>query len=228
MTRILVITLLVFLISAVASAQNCGAGLPCGPLPWDLPSYPELESPTPGSVIVDTNPNPVPTNTPTNTFTPTSTPTMTPSNTPTPTNTLTLTPTLSPTNTWTPTSTSTPTLTPTATDTPFFGSDEIGDPLSTAEGFVGTDTPITNAEGTAIAFDDVMAQVGQASVLLGYIRGIDTNVFGPFTPLVVPAMVLFTVSVLMGAGKVITTVIAIVVGFVRRLIELILAFIPGW
>lgn len=55
--------------------SNCGNGLPCGPVPWRLPSYPVIESPTPvlryeeyGAVITAT-PSPTPTLTPTATAT---------------------------------------------------------------------------------------------------------------------------------------------------------------
>jgi len=60
---------------------ECGQGLPCGPLPWRLPSWPNLQSPTPfPTVLIE--------QTLTATYTPggptvTPTPTMTPSITPT-------------------------------------------------------------------------------------------------------------------------------------------------
>lgn len=34
-------------LAGVAYAQNCDPYLPCGPLPWSLPSLPDLSSPTP-------------------------------------------------------------------------------------------------------------------------------------------------------------------------------------
>lgn len=50
----LVSTLILLLtITSVATAQkDCGNGLPCGPLPWTLPSLPILSSPTPMPTIV--------------------------------------------------------------------------------------------------------------------------------------------------------------------------------
>lgn len=70
MKRLTVVLVLVLLSVAVARAQDdCGDGLPCGKLPWDLPSLPVLNSPTPmptiavaGSVGAGTpTPTPAPT-----------------------------------------------------------------------------------------------------------------------------------------------------------------------
>lgn len=70
----LIILLVLLLVGGVVFAQDCGDGLPCGPIPWTLPNYPVLISPTAilgdGSVLT-----PTPTGTPTPTRTPTHTPT---------------------------------------------------------------------------------------------------------------------------------------------------------
>lgn len=66
--------LLLALPLGAAQAQDCGAGLPCGPLPWRLPSLPNLQSPTPFPATVATatvTPGP----TPTGTLSPTPSPT---------------------------------------------------------------------------------------------------------------------------------------------------------
>lgn len=70
MTRIILIVLLLLALAAApVAAQDCGNGLPCGPVPWRLPQLPALSSPTPMPTlsVVDPNPNPggEPTNTPT-------------------------------------------------------------------------------------------------------------------------------------------------------------------
>jgi len=44
--------------------SDCGSGLPCGQLPWNLPSFPVLESPTPLDIL-DSSINPGDTPTPT-------------------------------------------------------------------------------------------------------------------------------------------------------------------
>lgn len=33
--------------TSLAQNGNCGNGLPCGSIPWDLPDFPKMESPTP-------------------------------------------------------------------------------------------------------------------------------------------------------------------------------------
>lgn len=70
------IVLLLLLIPGTVSAQNCGNGLPCGPVPWSLPPLPRLASPTPMPTIVLTPLAPTPgPGTPTSTPAPTSAPT---------------------------------------------------------------------------------------------------------------------------------------------------------
>lgn len=69
--------LMLVLIAAPVSAQDCGSGLPCGPLPWRLPDLPPLLSPTPFPTTVVTVIPPTSTGTITVTPTPSLTPTPT-------------------------------------------------------------------------------------------------------------------------------------------------------
>ncbi len=47
MRKIAVVTLLILcLISPVLAQDDCGDGLPCGRIPWDLPAMPPMPSPT--------------------------------------------------------------------------------------------------------------------------------------------------------------------------------------
>lgn len=58
----LLTALLILILAVPAVAQsNCGNGLPCGSLPWDLPQFAPLRSPTPLSSGLA---NPAPTATP--------------------------------------------------------------------------------------------------------------------------------------------------------------------
>lgn len=71
-----IVLLLLLLIPGTVSAQNCGNGLPCGPVPWSLPPLPRLASPTPMPTIMLTPVAPTPgPGTPTSTPAPTSAPT---------------------------------------------------------------------------------------------------------------------------------------------------------
>lgn len=79
MKRVLLasMTCLIFLATSVALAQkDCGDGLPCGKLYWDLPVLPSLASPTPIPTVAITlipTLTPVPTGAPTATVAPTGT-----------------------------------------------------------------------------------------------------------------------------------------------------------
>jgi hypothetical protein len=57
------------LFSLIILSSDCGYGLPCGPIPWDLPSLPRIMSPTPIPTV-----HIVPTTTPTSTPIPTAMP----------------------------------------------------------------------------------------------------------------------------------------------------------
>lgn len=73
--------LIVFIaFTGIASAQPCDPYLPCGPLPWSLPSLPDLQSPTPIPTMIFTAvpPTPTPGGTPVPTSTPFVIPTYTP------------------------------------------------------------------------------------------------------------------------------------------------------
>lgn len=60
---------LLLILGEPVGAQDCGNGLPCGPLPWRLPNLPRLRTPTPMPTI-SFNPTPPPTATPAPTDTP--------------------------------------------------------------------------------------------------------------------------------------------------------------
>jgi hypothetical protein len=56
---ILAILILILVTAGIANAQSCN-GLPCGNLPWTIPQYPTLNSPTPiPSVAATATPTPV-------------------------------------------------------------------------------------------------------------------------------------------------------------------------
>lgn len=57
-----VVALLLFVGVTITHAQNdCGDGLPCGRIPWDLPAFPAVPSPTPMPTIPVTLAPPTPT-----------------------------------------------------------------------------------------------------------------------------------------------------------------------
>lgn len=72
----MLIAVLLFSSGALATAQSSCSGLPCGAIPWPLPEFPVLESPTPWPTSIVT---------PTLSPTPTTTATLPPTVTPTPT-----------------------------------------------------------------------------------------------------------------------------------------------
>lgn len=76
MKRVVIVLLLLIAASAArAQDDECGNGLPCGPLPWPVPVLPDLASPSPMPTISITATDIPPTSNPSP---PTSTPTPTP------------------------------------------------------------------------------------------------------------------------------------------------------
>jgi len=70
--------IMVFLVITmpIISQDDCGNGLPCGPIPWNLPDLPILISPSPFPTVLyepTATPPPVVTDVPTNTPAPTNT-----------------------------------------------------------------------------------------------------------------------------------------------------------
>lgn len=190
----LLIMLGILLIAIPLSAQgDCGNGLPCGPIPWELPAYPILQSPTPINADVDGSHLLV-------------TPTITPSPTPT----LTL----------------TPTFTPSPTITPYFEQTAINGQLATLENLRGTPEGVNNAQGTPIALLNVQANMNEASIFIAYAKGLNTNIFGPFSPVVTVALFALSVGFFMTAAKVLIPILVFMVGLVRKIVSFILEFIP--
>lgn len=206
------ITLFAFILISTFSlkAQTCGDGLPCGPIPWELPGYPILESPTPINADVGA-------------ITPTPSATVTLTHTPTPT--LTYTPTY--TRTPTPTLTHTATPTPTITETPPFDPTDISDQLATLENIQETQIAVEDAVGTDVNIEDIEAYIEDAEIFFSYAKGINADIAGPFAPLVTVVIVALAMMMFVMVLKVIVPVMSFMYGLIRKTVQLILDFVPG-
>lgn len=192
--RAFITVLLLALLAAPAAAQQpCGNGIPCKPVSWPLPEFPELVSPTPLSPPGDFN-NP-PTNTPTNT----------------------------------PTRTPIATSTAIATFTPFIDADEIGDSLATVQALLdGTQAPVLNASGTPVSIETEIGQIGgNAEVFVGYVRTIQgADIMGPFAPLAAMLFTGITIVLLFKIATFMLPILAALFGIIRKVVNIILDFIP--
>lgn len=196
MKRALIVLLMVLVVNVLrAQDDECGNGLPCGPIPWPVPVLPDLQSPTPMPTIVITF---------------TITPSMTPS----------------PTLTHTPTPTDTHTPTPaTATHTPR-PVDEIESALedggalldATAEAVIDLDNAAFDA-GNLDASADL-------TLFFGYARGVSSVSFGPFTPFVSLIFVFLLTLLFTHSITFLLPIAAVIIGLIRRIIQLVLDFIP--
>lgn len=183
MRKLIVVILIVLLSSqAVAAQSNCGNGLPCGTVPWRLPTVPRLNSPTPmpTHVVQDDSINP-----------------------------------------GAPTATPAPFATPTAVGD--MGITGLEDQIATLQAVIDG-TPIT-VEDHGIATEE--PDMGEsAGAVFGFILGLQGVHFGVLTPLVTFVFFCLFTVIAMKAGFFILPVIAVVFGFIRKIISAILEFIP--
>jgi hypothetical protein len=190
------------LIVLPAAAADCGNGLPCGPVPWNLPVLPTLQSPTPM---------------PTFFYTATPTPTMTPTN---------FTPSPTATNTPTPTMTFTPTSTPTVT--PFFDTDDLENQIETLQAIIDA-TPITvEIDGTPVTVSDQIDVAGDGvEDFFGIVKGILGADWGPFSPMYQAFLVGVVVVFLVVGTTYAAPIIGFMFGMVRKIYTAIMDFIPS-
>lgn len=185
-----------------AAAADCGNGLPCGPVPWNLPALPTLQSPTP---------------IPTFSFTATPSPTMTPTNfTPSPTATATSTPT----STFTPTST--------ATVTPLFDEQDLRDQIATLEAIIDSTPMIVDINGTPVVVSDQLDLAAPGiEDFFGRVKGILEADWGPFSPIVHALLVIIGVTFAFIALTYSVPIVGFVFGMIRKIYTAVMEFIPG-
>jgi hypothetical protein len=194
--------LIVLLTVLPAAAADCGNGLPCGPVPWNLPALPTLQSPTPM---------------PTFFFTATPTPTMTPTN---------FTPSPTATTTPTPTATFTPTMTP--TNTPVFDEAGLQNQVETLQALLDA-TPITlEIDGTPVTASDQIDIAGDGvEDFFEIVKGVLGADWGPFSPMYHAFLASVVVVFLIVAVTYSAPIIGFVFGLVRKIYTAIMDFIPG-
>jgi hypothetical protein len=170
------------------SAQSCGNGLPCGPVPWQLPNLPDLKTPTlvPTSIYAST-----------------------------------------------PGSSSYPSI-PGITPPPqSLALPEIGVGETGLDGVVQqmeiylTATPICilDVSGQCIE-QDPQAYAPEPFLIFGYFRGLAGVNFGIFNPLIWFLLAAFTSILGMKFANIILPVVAVLLGLVRKFVNLILNFLP--
>lgn len=171
--------------------RDCGNGLPCGVIPWRLPQFGALQSPTPfATELVVTTP----------TLTPTATMPFSPS------------------------------VTPSGdaefgyTATPLIDNSGFDSPISTLSGLV--DSPpvvIDGYDGTGGATE----LTGGAVTIFGYMRGIINGLsLGVLTPLFTAFVFLIIFTLGIEVIRYTLPLASVLFGFLRKIVQLILDFIP--
>lgn len=189
MKRLILLFILLAAPPSLSFAQDdCGNGLPCGPVPWELPELPPLVSPTP---------------IPTSEFSGDADP----GDTPTP----------------------TPTFTPTVTPTGFVDPDDINDAVGTVSA-IAAGTPIEwlDGEGQPIdAFEEIDDLALTAGTFFDYVATVsEANIFGPFTPMIAFILLALVITMIIKSLTFIVPVLAAVFGFIRKIVTLVLDFLP--
>lgn len=201
MLRLAALAILILTALPVAAA-DCGNGLPCGPVPWNLPVLPTLISPTPM---------------PTFFFTATPSPTATPTNfTPSPTNT--------PTNT--PTATFTPS--PTPTNTPFFDQQELLDQIETLQAIIdATEISVLDPQGTPVNVENQLELAADPlEELFGRTKGYLQTEWGPFQPVATAVVVAITVTFALIALTYTFPLVGFLLGMIRKIYTAVMDALP--
>lgn len=185
MRRFVLVAIAVLIGSVPINGQNdCGNGLPCGPVPWPLPDLPILVSPSPYPTVV---------------YQATDTPVPIITDTPVPTE--------------APTNTIAPTVTLPAT--------QIGDQIGTLQAVIEATEPVVSGAD----FDNLGGDAGE---FIGYVRGVAEIDLGFLNQLITLAIVglgyVISVKVLQFSAP----IIAVFVGVIRKIIQFVLGFIPGF
>lgn len=194
--------ILLVLLAMVSPAlgQDCDEGRPCGAVPWRLPSWPRLASPTPMPTIVATV---ILTPTPSVTPTPTATG-------PTP----------------TPGPSATPSPAPTATSA--IDLSGMNDQIATLGALQsGTQPAVANAQGTPMSQTELFADLGSdAGLIFGYARGIGDISLGKLSPLFWFVLTTFSLILLVKISTFLLPLLAAAFGLFRELLRLVLEFLP--
>lgn len=120
--------------------------------------------------------------------------------------------------------------TPVVTATPVgsdLGIDTISDDIATLGAYQPTPQSIISLNGTPVALDDEVDRLTQdAAMIFGYVRGLSDLNLGKLTPLMLFLTTAFTLVAFVKAWIVLFPVFAAVVGFFRRILSLIMDFLP--
>lgn len=181
----LLVMLVIFMTRVQAQARDCGNGLPCGPVPWDLPGLPHLIPPT---LIPDTSVSvPGPTSAPA--------PTSVPSN--------------------------------------LINLDTSGlnNQVATLNAVIAaTPVSVSNLDGSFTNPDmqaTRQAEMGQNSgTFFGYVRGLADSNFGVMTPVFFFVLFSFVLTFFTKISSIFLPILVAVFGFVRKIVQLVLEFIP--
>lgn len=177
----LLLVLIVLPALPLLAQQNCGNGLPCGAIPWTLPNFPVMNSPTPMPTVNASN------------FIPTEPSGFVP------------------------------------TPTPTFDTGSVTNNLATL-GAVMSATPmvVLDANGTPFNQEDTFAELGgNAGTFFGLARAIiSPDTWGVLWPLMAFAVVCLSVTLSIKLLTYMLPIFAALFGFIRKMIHVILDFIP--
>ncbi len=120
------------------------------------------------------------------------------------------------------------TATPAPTSTPNLDTSGISDQMGTLQSVMAsTPLSVSDLNGTPVNTDDTFTELGSnAGTFFGYIRTISTVGFGQMTPLVSFAFIAMVVVISIKASGFIIPLGAAIFGIIRKVIGLILDFLP--
>lgn len=176
--------------------QACMNYLPCGPIPWSLPEFYQLQSPTPVErvrIVVPSSPTAIVTWIASGTPAPSATPTATPG---------------------------------TNTPTPTVEFDDFGDQLGTLEAITAaTPVIIRDINGNEFSYDNLNL-IDSSQEFWGYVKAVGGIHFGVFTPIILFLFFSLAFILVFQFGGIVIGIVAGLVGLIRKAITFILDFLP--
>jgi len=127
-----------------------------------------------------------------------------------------------------PTLTPYPTFTPLPTWTPFMDTSDLQNVIATVNSLVAaTNVSINDLSGTPVGMSNVTDLTANTSTVFSYARGLADVNMGPITPLIVFIFTAFVIFLFVRLLLMLLPLLGAMSGIIRKLVELILEFIPG-
>lgn len=120
------------------------------------------------------------------------------------------------------------TMTPVPTFTPFLDTEPLDNAIGTLDAITsGTSEPVLNPEGTPVDKYTYTGEIiSSSNTIFSYLKGFNANMFGSFSPIFLAGIAGFSLLIFSKTFSIITPIFFAIFGIIRKIVEIILNFIP--